>query len=73
MAKRGAPRPGGVDGLNTEDPGVGLLADAVRGVDRAKVLLICSGELPGIDDGPRLVLDAREARHAGKGAMPYAS
>ena len=74
MAKRGAPRPGGVDGLNTDDLGVGLLADAVRGIDRSKVLLICSGELPGIDhDGPRLILDAREARHAGKGAVPYAA
>jgi len=74
MAKRGKPRPGGVDGLNADDPGVALLAEAVRGFDRSRVLLICSGELPGIDrDGPRLILDVREVRHAGKGAVAYAA
>jgi 16S rRNA G1207 methylase RsmC len=72
MAKQRRPRPGAVDGLNDADPGIGLLAGAVKDVDRASVLLVCSGDLPGIDrDGPRLVLDAREARHAG--AMPYAA
>lgn len=73
MAKRSAPRPGGVDGLNADDPGVALLAEAVAGVDRDRLLLVCSGELPGIDRaGPRLILDAREARHAGAGAVPFA-
>lgn len=73
MAKRGRPRPGGVDGLNAEDLGVTLLAEAVRGVDRSRVISICAGDLPGVDrDGPRLVLDAREARHAGRGALAYA-
>ncbi len=73
MAKRSAPRPGGVDGLNPDDPGVALLAEAVGDVDRARVLLVCSGELPGLEHaGPRLVLDAREARHAGAGAVPFA-
>lgn len=73
MAKRSAPRPGGVDGLNADDPGVALLADAVADVERERVLLVCSGELPGIDRaGPRLILDAREARHSGAGAVPFA-
>lgn len=72
MAKQRRARPGGVDGLNEADPGVLLLADAVKGTDRSKVLLVCSGDLPGVDrHGPRLVLDARETRHAG--AEPYAS
>lgn len=73
MKKTSAPRPGGVDGLNADDPGVALLAGAVAGVDRERVLLVCSGELPGIERaGPRLILDAREARHAGAGAVPFA-
>lgn len=73
MAKRSKPRPGGVDGLNADDPGVVLLDAAVRGLARSKVLLVCSGDLPNLDpEGPRLILDAREARHAGKGAVPFA-
>ncbi|MGH1346360.1 MAG: methyltransferase [Nannocystales bacterium] len=73
MAKRSAPRPGGVDGLNADDPGVALLAEAVAGVDRERMVLVCSGELPGVDrPGPRLILDAREARYAGAGAVPFA-
>ncbi len=74
MAKRGKPRPGGVDGLNADDPGVALLAEAVKDVSRSRVLLVCSGDLPGIDrEGPRLILDAREARDAGTGAQLYAT
>jgi 16S rRNA G1207 methylase RsmC len=73
MAKRTKPRPGGVDGLNPDDPGITLLSDAVQGVPRGEVLLICSGDLPSQGgEGPRLILDAREARHAGKGAQPFA-
>lgn len=58
--------------MNEADPGIHLLADAVKGIDRSALLLVCSGDLPGVErDGPRLVLDARETRHAG--AKPYAS
>ncbi len=72
MAKQRRARPGAVDGLNEADPGIELLAGAVEGIDRSAVLLVCSGDLPGVErDGPRLVLDARETRHAG--AEPYAS
>lgn len=57
-----------IDGLNPNDPGIGLLARAVAGVPDHDVLLAYCGDVPGI--GPRahrLILDARErvgARHA---------
>ena len=71
MRKRQHSRPGGVDGLNADDPGVALLAESVGGVERSGIVSICSGDLPGIDrSGPRLVLDAREARD--DGAIPLA-
>lgn len=71
MAKRRA-RPGQVDGLNAEDPGIALLAEAARDVESSRLLLVCSGALPGVpEDATRLVLDAREAKRAGKGAVRY--
>ncbi len=71
MAKRSKARPGAVDGLNEEDPGVALLADAVRAGRREDLLLLCTGDLPGIEpEGPRLVLDAREGHT--RGAVPFA-
>ncbi len=73
MTKPARPRPGQVDGLNPTDPGVRLLAEAVQGVPSDSLLLVCCGDLPGLDgDAPRLILDAREARSAGRAAVPFA-
>ncbi len=73
MPKRASARPGQVDGLNANDPGVGLLAAAVRRENPKGLLLVCSGALPGIDpSAPRLILDAREARRTGAEAIPFA-
>lgn len=73
MPKRASARPGQVEGLNANDPGVGLLAAAVRGLNPKSLLLVCSGALPGLDAStPRLILDAREARRAGAEAIPFA-
>ena len=57
----GQPAPGGLDGLNTQDPGVRLLARAVAEVDPAALLLLHCGGLPGLAGGAtRLILDVRE-------------
>jgi 16S rRNA G1207 methylase RsmC len=50
-----------IDGLNPDDPGITLLAQAVVGQPAREVLLVCCGDVPGV--GPkarRLVLDVRE-------------
>lgn len=53
----------GVDGLNAADAGIRLLADAVAGADPTRVLLVCSGDLPGVGPGAtRLVSDIREMK-----------
>ncbi len=71
MAKRSKARPGAVDGLNEQDPGVALLAEAVSSAPREELLLVCTGDLPGVEpEGSRLVLDAREARS--RGSVPFA-
>jgi 16S rRNA G1207 methylase RsmC len=49
-----------VDGLNLGDPGLRLIAEAVRSVGPADVVSICSGDIPGIDAGVRVILDERE-------------
>jgi 16S rRNA G1207 methylase RsmC len=50
-----------VDGLNPDDPGIALLAEAVAGRPSREILLVCCGNVPGV--GPqatRMVLDVRE-------------
>lgn len=59
--------PVSVEGLanSAQDPGVGLLAEAVRSVDPRDLLLVHSGPLPGLRPGAtRLVLDVRELTEA---------
>jgi 16S rRNA G1207 methylase RsmC len=54
-----------VDGLNPDDPGIALLAQAVAGRPSREILLVCCGDVPGV--GPaatRLVLDVRERERA---------
>jgi|GEM_PF-1056526 len=56
-----SPAPGGLDGLNPDDPGVRLLAQAVAKVDPRALLLAHCGDLPGLQAGAtRLILDVRE-------------
>jgi 16S rRNA G1207 methylase RsmC len=55
--------PGGVDGLNPDDPGIRMLARAVVQLDPGALLLVHCGELPGLGadiDTTRLILDVRE-------------
>lgn len=62
------PRPVSAEGLTNSvaDPGVGLLAAAVRSVAPQDLLLVHSGPLPGLRPGAtRLVLDVRELPAAG--------
>jgi 16S rRNA G1207 methylase RsmC len=51
-----------VDGLNADDVGVRMLAEAVAGAEAAGLLLVCSGDLPRASrpESTRLVLDVRE-------------
>lgn len=50
-----------VDGLNPDDPGIGLLARAVAGVPAREILLVCCGDVPGVGaEATRWVLDVRE-------------
>jgi len=60
-----------VDGLNPEDPGVQLLARAVRDVAAREILLVCSGDIPGVGrEATRLVLDVRERVGSRAHAIP---
>lgn len=53
--------PGGLDGLNPQDPGVRLLARRVVDIPPERLLLVHCGSLPGHPGGAtRLVLDVRE-------------
>jgi 16S rRNA (guanine1207-N2)-methyltransferase len=64
-------RPGASDGINPEDPGVGLLAAAVRDADPVRVVLVASGPLPGLRPGAtRLALDVREVAEHGERLVP---
>jgi 16S rRNA G1207 methylase RsmC len=50
-----------VDGLNPDDPGIALLAEAVAGRPSREILLVCCGDVPGVGpEATRLVLDVRE-------------
>jgi 16S rRNA G1207 methylase RsmC len=65
------PRSGRLDGLNADDPGVAMLGSALRGVPAREVLLICTGEVPGVGaDATRLILDVREREGAGPRRVP---
>ncbi|MCA9709555.1 MAG: methyltransferase [Myxococcales bacterium] len=50
-----------IDGLDPDDPGIGLLSRAIRGVPAREILLVCCGDVPGVGGGAtRLILDVRE-------------
>jgi 16S rRNA G1207 methylase RsmC len=52
---------GGLEGLNTDDPGVHLLAKVAQTVEPEALLLAHCGDLPGLRAGAtRLILDVRE-------------
>jgi 16S rRNA G1207 methylase RsmC len=54
-------KPGGLDGLNSDDPGVRLLAAVARTIEPETLLLVHCGDLPGLRPGAtRLILDVRE-------------
>ncbi|PRP93251.1 N5-glutamine S-adenosyl-L-methionine-dependent methyltransferase [Enhygromyxa salina] len=56
-----APGPGGLDGLNPDDPGVRMLAEIARTVEPRALALVHCGDLPGLRAGAtRLILDVRE-------------
>jgi 16S rRNA G1207 methylase RsmC len=58
---RGHDAPGGLDGLNSDDPGVHLLAKVARTIEPKALLLAHCGDLPGLRPGAtRLILDVRE-------------
>jgi 16S rRNA G1207 methylase RsmC len=53
--------PGGLEGLNSDDPGVRLLAEVARTIEPKSLLLVHCGDLPGVRPGAtRLILDVRE-------------
>jgi 16S rRNA G1207 methylase RsmC len=53
--------PGGLEGLNSDDPGVHLLAKVARTIEPKSLLLAHCGDLPGLRPGAtRLILDVRE-------------
>lgn len=69
--KRNRARPARVDGLNPEDPGIGLLARAVAGQSSREILLVCCGDVPGVgEEARRLVLDLREHQDAHTRTLP---
>lgn len=54
-----------VDGLNPDDPGIALLAQAMAGRPLREILLVCCGDVPGVGpEATRLVLDVREREGA---------
>ena len=54
-------QPGGLEGLNADDPGVRLLAEVARTIEPESLLLAHCGDLPGLRPGAtRLILDVRE-------------
>lgn len=62
-----------VEGLNPDDPGIGLLAEAVARADPREILLVCSGDLPGVSaPATRLFSDIREQVGAHAMAIPMA-
>jgi 16S rRNA (guanine1207-N2)-methyltransferase len=64
-------RAGRLDGINADDPGVAMLAAALRDVPAHHVLLVCTGDVPGVGaDATRLILDVREREGAGPRRVP---
>jgi 16S rRNA G1207 methylase RsmC len=58
---QGRDAPGGLEGLNADDPGVHLLAKVARTIEPEALLLAHCGDLPGLRPGAtRLILDVRE-------------
>lgn len=53
--------PGGLDGLNSDDPGVRMLAEVARTIEPKALLFVHCGDLSGVGSGAtRLILDVRE-------------
>lgn len=53
------------EGLRDDDPGLLMLARALAGADPRATLLVCCGDLPGVQSGAtRVVLDVREEKGA---------
>jgi 16S rRNA G1207 methylase RsmC len=68
---RAEPGPGGLEGLNPDDPGVRMLADVARGIEPTALLLVHCGDLPGLGAGAtRLILDVRERTGSPHRCMP---
>lgn len=60
------------EGLNPDDPGIRLLADAVGELPPEEVALVCSGMLPGLGAGvTRLITDVRERPEVGERCVPF--
>ncbi|MEZ4380002.1 MAG: methyltransferase [Nannocystaceae bacterium] len=60
------------EGLNPDDPGIRLLADAVGEHPPEEVALVCSGMLPGLGAGvTRMITDVREGAEAGERCVPF--
>lgn len=60
------------EGLNPDDPGIRLLANAVASEQANEVVLVCSGSLPGLGTGAtRLITDLREHATAGERCLPF--
>lgn len=69
MADAASPSP--VEGINPNDPGIGLLARAVSDQPAREILLVCGGDLPGVGpEATRLVLDVRELSGSRARAVP---
>ncbi|MEX1369163.1 MAG: methyltransferase [Nannocystaceae bacterium] len=69
MADTTSPSP--VEGINPNDPGIGLLARAVSDQPAREILLVCGGDLPGVGpEATRLVLDVRELSGSRARAVP---
>lgn len=61
-----------IEGLSPDDPGVLLLADALRGQPGESVLLVHCGDIPGVSPGAtRVVLDVREAPTSAHHCVPH--
>lgn len=52
-------------GFNALDPGVDMLVRAAEGVAEDRILMVATGNLPGLDGAARYVLDVREQHPLG--------
>lgn len=48
------------DGLNPDDPGIGMIARALADTPVSDIVLVCTGSVPGLEGAQRLILDVRE-------------